>query len=370
MSPLHHAVRAAVAAAAIVLLVAAAPTAPAAVTLNAPLEGGDRFIVLNALNGFSQIRNGARVGASVTFGANDRLGGVASDSTGIYFAGNPDGAALTVERIGLGQTTSTQLLNATDLAGGGATPVIRDVGVSPAGILFVLYGTGAVDKFTPAGGGAYTRAPLGTFTGFTSADRGSGHQLSVSNDGNFLVTSSRSQNRVWSMNTSTGADQQYNVPAGLLGPVTNTQLTLSATSVLDPVRGDRVLVPMSNDGLYEVDFDPATGAFAAGNPRRLSNDTVAAFVDAVGFDNAGNLHVSLRDSGSIGSLREFTPAEIDAASDGITPFSIFAKSPSYTNADARIARDLAVTVPEPATLGLVSLAAIGLLHRRRRRRAD
>jgi hypothetical protein len=336
------------------------------VTAPSAVQPGDTYIVLNGLNGFSQIRGGARVGNSVTF-ANDQFGGVFADATGLYFAGNPGGTGVTVERIPIGQATSVQLLGSADLVGGGATPVLRDLTVSRSGNIFTLYTNGDVDRFTPAAGGTYTRTAVGALTGFTSADRGSGHQLSLTDDGSYVIASSRSQNRLWSLGTATGTVQTWSVPTGLLGPVTGTQLTASATSVLDPVRGNRVIVPMGNDGLYEVDFDPATGAFTTADPRRLTADTVAAFVDGVGFRPTGELDVSLRDTASLGSLRAFTQAELAAASGG-SPFTIFGRAAYYSAADARIARDLAVVVPEPGTVAVCGLAAVGLLAAPRRRR--
>ena len=338
-------------------------------TINAPLELGDVFTVNNNLNAYSQIRAGARVGGTVGYGAgtgNGRLGGIFTDRNGsLYFAGQPDGTATTsqtVERITLGQSASTTLLSSADFSGASGGD-IRELAVAPSGNIYTLYTNGFVDKFTPSGG-AYTRSPVGQFAGFTSADLGSGHQLSFTPDEAYLITSSRSQNRVWSMATATGTNQQWNRPVpAVIGPVTNAQIVPSAESALDPVRQNRVIVPMGNDGIYEIDFDPATGAFGA-DPRRLTNDAVAAFVDGLTFDPAGNLIVSLRDTASVGSLRELTQAELAAASAG-TPFAIFDRPAFYTGGDARIARDVAEVVPEPSTGAVLGLAALGLLARRR-----
>ncbi|HEY7120683.1 MAG TPA: PEP-CTERM sorting domain-containing protein [Tepidisphaeraceae bacterium] len=346
------------------LSLAAVATAAHAATLNSPLQLGDTFISDNGMANLSQIRAGARVGGQIAYGANERIPGLAIDATGnLYLAGNPGGTGLTVEQIQLGQATSTVLLDSTSLTGG---TTLRDLAVAPDGTIYTLYSSnGAIDKFTPAGGGTYTRTALGTLTGFTGADRGSGHQLSLSGDGNYLITSSRTQNRLWSMNTGTGANQTWTTPTGN-GPVSGTQLTLSAESVLDP-RGNKILVPMGNDGLYEVDFDPATGTFPTAAPFRLTNDTVAAFVDALTFDQADNLLVSTRDTSTIGSLRPFTEAELLAAESG-SPFTLLSRTPTYTAADARIARDVIVSgvVPEPATTALLAIGAVGLLARRRR----
>src|SRR4051794_6003978 len=96
-----------------------------AATLNAPLDLNDAFFVNNNLIQLSQIRNGARVGGQITYGANDRLGGIATDTAGnLYLAGNPGGTGLTVERINVGQTTSAVLLNSTSLTGG---TILRDL---------------------------------------------------------------------------------------------------------------------------------------------------------------------------------------------------------------------------------------------------
>jgi hypothetical protein len=124
---------------------------------------------------------------------------------------------------------------------------------------------------------------------------------------------------------------------------------------------------MGNDGLYVVDFDPLTGAFPTVNPARLTNDAVAAFLDAINFDSAGNVVASLRDTGTIGSLRTFTEAQLIAAEGGI-PFTLFGSSALYSNAaDARIARDAVVSgiVPEPGAITLLALAGAVLLTRRR-----
>jgi hypothetical protein len=169
------------------------------------------------------------------------------------------------------------------------------------------------------------------------------------------------------LDISSGAVQQWNVPIGLNDPFTGTQLTLTATSVLDPVRGDRLLVPMSNDGLYEVAFDPATGSFPNATPLRLSNDGVAAIIDGLTFDGDGDLHVATRDTASIGSLREFTQAELAAAAAG-SSFAILDKTGYYTAADARGPRDVMVVVPEPAVGGLL-IAAVACFASRRRRAA-
>jgi hypothetical protein len=122
---------------------------------------------------------------------------------------------------------------------------------------------------------------------------------------------------------------------------------------------------MGNDGLYEVDFDPVTGVFPTVNPRRLTSDTVATFIDAVGFDQAGALNVSLRDTATVGSLRQFTQAELVAASAG-SPFNVFDKASFYTGADARIARDIAIVVPEPTVSGLLAVALATFAWSRRR----
>jgi hypothetical protein len=336
-----------------------------AVTINSPLTLGDIFINDNNMANLSQIRGGSRVGGQIAYGDNQRISGLATDPLGnLYLGGNPGGTGITVERIGLGQNTSNVVLPTSELTGG---TNIRDIAIAPDGTLYVLYtDTAAVEKFTPNNVFGYTRTPLGTLTGWTGNDLGSGHQLSLTPDGNFLVTSSRSQNRLWSMNTTSGAIQTWTTPTGT-GPVTGTQLTASAESVLDPLRPNKILVPMGNDGLYVVDFDPLTGAFPNAAPTRLSNDATAAFLDAVTFDLAGNLVASLRDSGTIGSLRTFTEAQLVAAEGGV-PFAIRTAPALYTAGDARIARDVIVSgiVPEPATAALLIVAASTTLLARRR----
>jgi hypothetical protein len=336
-----------------------------AVTITSPLAPGDVFLSDNGMANLSQIRAGTRLGQTA-YGANERISGIATDALGnLYLAGNPGGTGITVERINVGSDTSTVLIPTASLTGG---TNLRDIAVAPDGALYVLYtNNAAVDKFTPDGAGGYTGTALGTLTGWTGPDRGSGHQLSLTLDGNFLLTSSRTQNRLWSISTANGAVQTWTTPTGN-GPVTGTQLTASATSVLDALRPNKVLVPMGNDGLYVVDFDPLTGAFPTAAPTRLTSDTVAAFLDGLTFDQAGNLVASLRDTGTIGSLRTFTEAQLVAAEGGV-PFTLFGGPALYTAADARIARDVIVSgvVPEPGTFAVLAIAAAGGLLGRRRR---
>src|SRR5687767_12243615 len=80
----------------VVALLAAFHHEAVAVTANSPVTGGDVFIINSNLNSFSQIENGIRAGGAVTYGATDQLGGIFSDASGIYFAGNPGGTGLTV----------------------------------------------------------------------------------------------------------------------------------------------------------------------------------------------------------------------------------------------------------------------------------
>jgi hypothetical protein len=79
-------------------------------------------------------------------------------------------------------------------------------------------------------------------------------------------------------------------PAGTRHRARNSRLSQSNV-VLDPVRGDRLLVAeWSNDGLYEV----APHSIRAGHrhlserhpPFRLANDTVATFIDGLDFSMA------------------------------------------------------------------------------------
>ena len=355
-----------------------------AVVLNDTLQPGDMLFTNNNANGISQIRSGTRLGGVVNYGTgtgNERIGGVFSDNTGaIYFAGQPGGANVPspdriVERIRIGETTSTPIISTADLPSG---QTLRDAVIAPNGNIYVLYsrdvqatpdtrGQGTIDKFTPNGAGGYNRTTVGTLPGWVGNDRGNGHVLSLTATESYIIASSRDQNSVYSMNTGNGATQQWTVPNGLIGPQSAVQVRPSAQSVLDPVRPDRVLVPMGNDGLYEVDFDPATGTFPSAQPRRLTNDTVAAFIDALQFDAQNNLIVSTRDDATNGSLRLFTEAELAAASTSGTMFSIFGHPALYTGTDARIARDLAISVPEPATGTLLALAGLCLLTGRRRR---
>jgi hypothetical protein len=369
---------------AVVVMLGAIGRDSLAATLTEPLQPGDIIFSTNNANSYTHIRNGTRIGAGpINYGpgtGNERLGGVFSDSTGaIYFAGQPGGANIPfpdkiIERIGVGQTSSSVIITTPELIGG---PTLREAVIAPSGNIYALYvrdlqatpntvGQGTIDKFTPNPGGGYTRSTVGVLPNFVGNDRGNGHQLSLTAGESYILASARDANSVWSMNTGTGVTQQWTVPNPLIGPQSGVQVRPSAQSVLDPLRPNRLLVPMGNDGLYEVDFDPATGMFPTAQPRRLTNDTVAAFIDAMAFDAANNLIVSTRDDATLGSLRMFTEAELAAASSGTT-FSIFGHTPLYTGTDARIARDMAIAIPEPATGALVTLACLGLLARRHRR---
>jgi hypothetical protein len=377
---------------AVLVVVAATSADSLAVTLTQPLQPGDLIFTNGNANGISHIRNGTRLGGVIPYGGgggNERIGGVFSDSTGaIYFAGQPGGANIPfpdriVERIGIGETTSSILLTTPELPSG---QTLREGVIAPSGNLYVLYsrdiqpvppdgpgpdtrGQGTIDRFTPNGAGGYTRSTVGVLTSWVGNDRGNGHVLSLTASESYLLASSRDQNRVWSMNLATGATEQWTTPA-VRGPISGAQnppvnMRPSAQAILDPFRPNRVLVPMGNDGLYEVDYDPATGTFPNPDPRRLTSDAVAAFIDGLIFDGS-TLIVSTRDDGTNGSLRRITEAELAAASSG-TPFNIFDKPAFYTGTDARIARDIAIAIPEPTMGALVTLAFLGLLARRHRR---
>ena len=64
-------------------------------------------------------------------------------------------------------------------------------------------------------------------------------------------------------------------------------------------------------------------------------------------------------------MRQFTQAELVAASAG-SPFKVFDKAAFYTGADARIARDLAIIIPEPTVSGLFAVALATFAWSRRR----
>src|SRR5215208_4721630 len=128
------------------LLALLSPGSTSAATLNDPLQQGDLFLVNNNLNSLSQIRAGARIGGAVGYGTgtgNERLGGIFTDQTGaLYLAGQPGGltsGTTVVERIGIGETNSTQVLGPADLAGGSA---LREDTVAPSGNIYALYTTG------------------------------------------------------------------------------------------------------------------------------------------------------------------------------------------------------------------------------------
>src|SRR5215216_6107499 len=116
MSPLENhrvrpSLRKALAAAAAVCM-ASASTPALAATVNSPLQIGDAFSLNNNLNTLSQFRNGARQGGTVSFGTNDQLGGIFVDAAAnLYLAQNDSTlTSPSVERISLGQTTSTVVL--------------------------------------------------------------------------------------------------------------------------------------------------------------------------------------------------------------------------------------------------------------------
>jgi hypothetical protein len=365
---------------ALAMIAALSAEAPA-VSLTEPLQPGDIIFTGNNANTISHIRNGTRLGGVIPYGGgtgNERIGGVFSDSVGnIYFAGQPGGANVPapdriLELIRIGETTSTLILPTSELPSG---QTVREGVVAPSGNIYILYsrdiqatpnttGQGTIDKFTPNPGGGYTRTTVGVLPGWVGNDRGNGHVLSLTAAETYVLASSRDQNRVWSMNLATGASEQWTVPNPLIGPQSGVQVRPSAQSILDPFRPNRVIVPMGNDGLYEVDYDPATGTFPNAIPRRLSDDgATAAFIDGMTFEGS-DLIVSTRDDATNGSLRRISEAELAAASGG-TLFSIFGKPAFYTGTDARIARDLAASVPEPGAGVVVGLASLALLRRRR-----
>src|SRR5689334_1899171 len=110
-----------------VIAAIAGPGQSSAATLNSTVQPGDVFFTNNNLNTLSQVRSGARVGGTVSFGVTDQLGGIFSDSAGnLYLAENNSTlTAPTLERVSLGQSTSTVVLSSTDFSGASGT-VLRE----------------------------------------------------------------------------------------------------------------------------------------------------------------------------------------------------------------------------------------------------
>lgn len=316
------------------------------------VQQGDIWVVDTALRSVHQFRGGSKV-STFTLNTDDMIGGVATDAdANLYIAGT----GLGVYRIPRGTNQVEWLLKPDEVAGSGLT--VRDVAVASNGTLYVTYlgGSGRVDKFTPDGFGTYTRTPLGT-TGLGSGDRGNHHSW-LTNNGNYLLTSARGENKIVAMDTSTGSITSWTVPSG----------ALVAEIALDPFTNEYVLFCGGDVGgaapyqLYALSFNPTIGAFGT-TPIPLNTDT-DDWVDGLAFDPfTGDLYMSVRSN----LLVKATYAQYLLALAG-TPFDIDLLPRVYTGGEVDIARDMVVTnrVPEPTGCVLFVVGAAGLLLARRR----
>ena len=313
------------------------------------VQQGDIWIVDTSLRSVHQFRGGTKV-STFTLNADDMIGGVATDANAnLYIAGT----GLGVYRIDRNTNQVSWLLKPDEVAGSGLT--VRDVAVAADGTLYITYygGSGRVDKFTPDGAGGYTRTTLGT-TGLTGGDRGNHHSW-LTNNGQFLLTSGRGDNKIVAMNTSTSAVSTW-----------ATSIVLNAEIALDPLTNNYVLFggrdSNNYDHLYALPFDPTTGTFGT-TPIVLNTDT-DDWVDALAFDPlTGDLYMSVR----YNQLVKATYAQYLLALAG-SPFDIDLLPRVYTGSEVNIARDMVVTnrVPEPAAWVLlgIGLASLPVLRRR------
>jgi len=314
------------------------------------VQQGDIWIVDSSLRSVHQFRGGTKV-STFTLNADDMIGGVATDANAnLYIAGT----GLGVYRIDRNTNQVAWLLKPDEVAGVGT---VRDVAVAADGTLYITYlgGNGRVDKFTPDGAGGYTRTPLGT-TGLTGGDRGNHHSW-LTNNGQYLLTSGRGDNKIVAMNTTTGSTTTWSLPSG----------NLAAEIALDPLSNAYVLFCGGDVGggqpyqLFALSFNPNTGTFGT-TPIVLNTDT-DDWVDALAFDPlTGDLYMSVR----YNQLVKATYAQYLLALAG-SPFDIDLLPRVYTGSEVNIARDMVVTnrVPEPAAAMLLLIGAAGLLLARR-----
>jgi hypothetical protein len=335
-----------------------------AATLNSPLAAGDVFLVANALNKLDQVRPGTVV-TGITMPVAKQLSGVWAGAGSVYYVTGDTTATspepLAVHTFSLGQTSSTQVLGGADFTG--RTGQIRDVSVDAAGNIYTVYTNATVDKFTNTGG-SYTRSALGTFTALSFGDNANGH-LGMSNDGKFLITSSRGENDLWSMNTTTGA--VLNVDMGATGS------GIVSEAVVDPIAGNRILFATASgtniNRLWETTFDPVTGAIGS-SVTALTLANVTSIIDSLAFDPAnGDLYYATRNAG--GQIRKIDYATLTAARGGTLFDQNTAGTLILQNGDANVARDLAFVspsaIPTPAALPMGVALLAGLATRRTRR---
>jgi hypothetical protein len=332
------------------VFVALTVPAQAAIVLDSPLAPGDVVWVDQNLRNLYQMR-GSSIVSTVDFGANREVGGVFSGTDGSLYVASGNTAAsstLAIDRIDVGQATSTTILGASDLVGGSGTGQLRDVAVDPSGNVYTIYTAGAnIDKFTPSGG-AYSRTALGTFSGLTFGDSGNGH-LDISLDGGYVISGSRSQNSVYTMDSATGTVQS----ASMGGPTNSTML---AQAVLDRVSGDRILFGTASGStgvheLFEVEFDPASGAL--GSVVQLSDD--GSNVDGMAVDPIGQTVYLARRSSTLRSAPHDELAAARADGSGGVNFDPSTLDTIFSGGQVNVARDLTVISPEIFSVSLGNL---------------
>ena len=320
------------------------------ITLNSPIAPGDVFTVDANLQRLYHMRGNTAV-TVIDFGGLSTIGGVfVDDSNALYITSGPAGNG-SVDRIAMGDTTSTQVLRADELLG--STPV-RDAVVAADGTVYVSAGntSGAIVKFAPGPTG-YSRTDLGTFGLNLQSDRGNGH-LGITPDGGYLVTATRSSNRLGSMDTITGVVQTWGPSGGIPTLVGEVALSPDADFV---VFGAGSGAPAY---LYGLDFNSATGGFGAS--ATLLNTDANLWIDALGFDPlSGSLYLCARDS-----KMYVASADVVAAAMGGSPFAVRDLPVWYQGGGVSVARDFAVVTPEPTTMLLLGGGLLALARRRRR----
>lgn len=191
------------------------------VPLPAPVGWGDLFVVDRNLRRVHQYRDGTLLG-SIAFDADDLIGGVHADRRGgVYIAGN----GLGVYRVASGQSQGEWLI-APDQLGSGT---VRDTVVGTDGSIYISYlgDSGRVEKFTPTAD-RYVKTTLGSF-GIDNGDRGNLH-VWLTDNGKYLLTSARSNNRIVAMSTEDGSTTTWQASG----------FSLAAEMVLDPVENDYI----------------------------------------------------------------------------------------------------------------------------------
>ncbi len=318
------------------------------VPLPAPVGWGDLFVVDRNLRRVHQYRDGTLLG-SIAFDADDLIGGVHADRRGgVYIAGN----GLGVYRVASGQSQGEWLI-APDQLGSGT---VRDTVVGTDGSIYISYlgDSGRVEKFTPTAD-RYVKTTLGSF-GIDNGDRGNLH-VWLTDNGKYLLTSARSNNRIVAMSTEDGSTTTWQASG----------FSLAAEMVLDPVENDYIYFGTDVfEGPYRLrglTFDPETGAFAT-DAETLSSSQ--SWIDALTFDPQTNeLYMSVRDN----QVRVATYEELLAARDG-TLIDIGGLPLLINSGLVNVSRDMAITtIPEPGSVALLLCGFVAVLVLRRKRRS-